>query len=52
MCGDMNMVTSARDNSNPVGHTVGEQECVAFTSLVDYMQIHDFYDYSDSLTFS
>jgi exonuclease III len=48
----MNMVTSARDNSNPMDHTIGEQERVAFAALVDYLQIQDFFDYSGSLTFS
>jgi endonuclease/exonuclease/phosphatase family metal-dependent hydrolase len=30
LCGDFNMVTDPRDNSNPKGHTVGDVESMAF----------------------
>ena len=43
------MVLSERDNFNPQGHTIGEQERLAFVALTNYLRIQDHFAYNDQV---
>jgi endonuclease/exonuclease/phosphatase family metal-dependent hydrolase len=52
LCGDFNMVLSSDDNSNPDGHTISDQERLAFLHLISHLQVQDFFSYPDSVKYS
>ena len=45
LCGDFNMVTDPRDNSNLKGHTTGDVESMAFLRLTSCVQASYFFNY-------
>jgi exonuclease III len=52
LCGDLNMVLTPKDSSNPMGNTIGIPECIAFETLTSHLQVYDFFDYSPPLLYS